>query len=242
MALDLNDKSPNGNNLTNVGAAEVTTGLPFAASTEAVDLEASESDYLQANDSPSLSITGDLTIECWVKFESLPAVGNDMAFVAKWGDAAGERSYLFRISNSSGTYQLQFWTSTDGTNYEGKTKNLSSAPSLGTWYHYAVTFDASTATAEFFVNGSSIGTNTGTHTSIADTSQVLHLGKGSETTWYLDGMLDEVRIWNDIRTSTEISDNYQKELSGAEANLVAYWPFETELGALAPKGFAYIFS
>ena len=38
-----------------------------------------------------------------------------------------------------------------------------------------------------------------------------------------DGLIDEVRIWNDKRTSTEISNNYQTQLNGNEAGLVAYW-------------------
>ncbi len=58
-ALDLNDKSGNGNTLTNVGGDEITTNLPFVASTEAVGLVAANSDRLYASDSVSLSITGD---------------------------------------------------------------------------------------------------------------------------------------------------------------------------------------
>ena len=60
MALNLNDHSGNNNTLTNVGGTEVTTGLPYAAKSEAVVLS---SDYLTAEDSVSLSLTGDFTIE-----------------------------------------------------------------------------------------------------------------------------------------------------------------------------------
>ena len=38
--------------------------------------------------------------------------------------------------------------------------------------------------------------------------------------------MDEVRIWDDIRTDSEISDNRLKCLVGNEANLQAYWRFD----------------
>src|SRR3990167_5104233 len=71
MAIILTDFSGNGNTLTNNGGAEVT-GL-FAASTTAVDFETTESDYMTAIDSASLSLSGDFTIEFWIKAESLAA-------------------------------------------------------------------------------------------------------------------------------------------------------------------------
>jgi len=41
--------------------------------------------------------------------------------------------------------------------------------------------------------------------------------------------MDEVRIWNDVRTATEISQNYKGVLTGSEANLVAYYKFDDNL-------------
>ena len=39
----------------------------------------------------------------------------------------------------------------------------------------------------------------------------------------IDGKIDELRIWNDARTVTEIKSNIFKELDGNEANLTAYY-------------------
>ena len=44
-----------------------------------------------------------------------------------------------------------------------------------------------------------------------------------------DGLIDEVRVWNDIRSGAEISANYQQQLTGSEANLVGYWRFNNDL-------------
>lgn len=45
---------------------------------------------------------------------------------------------------------------------------------------------------------------------------------------YLQGKMDEVRIWNDVRTATEIRDNMCKSLVGNEDGLVAYYRFDQE--------------
>src|SRR4051794_4351304 len=104
MALDLNDKTSNGNNLTNNGAAEYTADLPFVQSSKAAELTSSESDYLSAPDSASLSIIGDVALESWVKLKSLPVTSNLMTFISKHDEEGGvQRGYAFGLSNSGGT-------------------------------------------------------------------------------------------------------------------------------------------
>ena len=44
------------------------------------------------------------------------------------------------------------------------------------------------------------------------------------------GRIDEVRIWNDARTESEIRDNMCRKLTGSESNLVAYYRFDASTG------------
>mgnify|MGYP001607776834 CR=1 FL=1 len=238
MAIDLNDKTANGNNLTNNGAAEVA-GL-FSPSSTAVDLESTETDYLYAADSTSLSITGDLSIESYVNFESTPASGARMAMVCKYRDDTANRSYWFGLFNNGGTLQLEFIISNDGTATESAAVNWT--PTAGTSYHVAVTLTAATRIVKFYVDGTQQGADQtlASFTSIFDSTTRLSIG--AQTTEgtpanLLDGKADEVRIWNDVRTAGEISGNKDSELNGSEANLVAYWPFESDLGANKSYGF-----
>ena len=47
----------------------------------------------------------------------------------------------------------------------------------------------------------------------------------------LDGNLDELRIWSDIRTQSEIQSYMTKSLNGSENNLLGYWNFNEGSGS-----------
>src|SRR5712671_8150079 len=66
-----------------------------AANTYAATLVRSSSQYFSAADSPSLSITGDMTIEAWVKLASLPSSGAGAYFIISKDDAPNTRSFNF---------------------------------------------------------------------------------------------------------------------------------------------------
>jgi hypothetical protein len=84
-------------------------GIPL--NTHALDLEASSSQYASVADGASLSITGDLAIEAWIKPESLPTAGNSMVLFSKWDINANKRSYKYEIYAVSG----YFGDGSDGT-------------------------------------------------------------------------------------------------------------------------------
>lgn len=232
MALDLNDKTSNGNNLTNInGVTEATTSLPFAQSTSGADLELSSTQYLEANDSASLSFAGNFTIEAWVKFETLPSSGNGMAIVSKYLQPSS-RSWMFYLDNNAGTYQLTAAISSINTDLTFKF--VTWAPSAGVWYHLAFVYDTG-GNGKFYVDGVQQGsTVTGYPTSVLDSTAKVLIGAFIDTTptvqFMLDGVIDDVRIWNTDRSQANISANKSIELSGSEPNLVAYWPFELGLG------------
>ena len=104
MALDLNDKTSNGNNLTNSGATEETTSLPFAQSTSAAILATTQ--YLTANDSVSLSITGTMTVEFWVMVTTAPGTDTLQDIISKQNTATPNRSWRFLYRDTGGTKNI----------------------------------------------------------------------------------------------------------------------------------------
>lgn len=235
MALDLTDKTANGNNLTNVNGTEYTSDFPFVACTEAVDLNAGSSAYLSANDSATLSVSSNFTMEGYFKFDTLPSSGNVVWIFGKWKDDTNARSYGLDLFNNSGTLQLRAGYSTDGTFQAGNFKSQNWTPSTGTWYHIAVVFTASGPKLQFFIDGTQLGSDQATtDATVFDGSQKWSIGSAnvdSTPDRFIDAKITETRVWNTARTVTEINNNKALHLVGNESGLVAYWPYQSLTGA-----------
>jgi hypothetical protein len=191
--------------------------------THSLDLESSSSQYASIADASQvgLDLTGNCSFEMWVKFESLPSSGNNMYFIGKW--AGSNKSYGVGLNNNAGTYRLIFANASDGNSDVQIYKNLGFTPVVGVWYHFAFAFTASTGTCEYFVNGLSLGTTAGARTSNYNGTASFSIGNinGSE---YLDGLIKDVRAFNDVRTVTEIiADAHTEDVS--DANLQGEWNF-----------------
>ncbi len=74
-------------------------------------------------------------------------------------------------------------------------------PTVGTWHHFALTRSGDTYT--FFADGKSIGTATNS-LSIGNANASLTFGQ-AEGVGFLDGRLDELRIFNHELSSGEVS-------------------------------------
>lgn len=97
---------------------------------------------------------------------------------------------------------------------------------LNEWTHYASIYDPSTSTAKIYINGKLVETtNNGPNpltTAVQSLNNEFSLGLRSGGTMQFNGSLDEVRIWNNARTSDEIQENYNKALVGNEPGLKFY--------------------
>lgn len=193
------------------------------ANTHSLDFELSSSQYASITDASQTGLDpgGDFTIEMWVKLESLPADGGTRFLLVSKLDTSPLNGYLIRYRNSSGVYSFQFNIASGGTQTAG---DVTYTLSTGVWTHLAFACDASAADIEIYVNTSSIGTFNGSGiTTIGNATAPFYIGGDPVQSAYYDGLMDEVRFWNDIRTQPEIAANYNKELTGSEANLVSYW-------------------
>ncbi len=172
-----------------------------------------------------MDITGDITIEGWVNLVSAPANGTVYTFVSKLLGIGDQRSYEFYYYNNSGTKQLRFLVSNDGINADDQGVNVDLG--IGTWKHVIVTWKASTSKFNFYVDGSLQGAEqTGSYTSIYNSTADLNVGRSTAGYNYSDTKMDDIRVWNTVRTATQISDNKNSELIGNESGLAAYYSFE----------------
>ena len=65
---------------------------------------------------------------------------------------------------------------------------------------------------------------------LTTTTQDLRIGNRHEGDRAFNGKMDELRLWNDARTVTEIQDNMHTVLDGDENNLMAYYTFDHSSG------------
>ena len=197
--------------------------------THSIDLERDSNQYLSIADASQtgLDITGDFTFELWANFES----NINGVFINKRG-SAGNYSYNFYYT---ATNNIVLFLSNNGTSFVSKLWSFT--PTLSTWYHIAVTFDSSAGSAQLFINGVTKGTVTGLPNSIYNSNVAFVIGSNPTVGNYqFDGLIDDVRIWNDVRTSTEIANNMNKELTGTEANLQGYWKLNNSPNDLTSNG------
>lgn len=225
----------------------VTDAPPAQSNTQSINFSADSSHYASANDSASLSVTGDMTIEAWVK-----RTVNSNVYIASKGNS-NNHSYFFYIGHwDAYGHKLFFDVSTDGSwNDSAYTLAYSSTDwdnaFLNTWKHIVVVYHASTSTVEFYVD--SILETTSyvlrNATTIYDGNAELYVNSyiSSEGIASSAGkpLVDELRIWNVARTQTQIQNNYQKELVGNETGLGAYWKFNNSLNDATANGNNLIF-
>ena len=196
----------------------------MAVNTYSLDLELSSTQgAVKTSATAALKITGDLSIQLWVNFESLPANTVRMQFASMVDDATGVTPYDFYLYNNGGTYELRLRNDNGTTNEEVA---VAWTPSTGTWYHVAAT--VATATVKFYVGGAQQGTNqTFANTRAASGTPGFAVGiydADSPTIRMFDGLVDELAIHNVALTSFSTQADHT-----GEANLQGYWQFNNDL-------------
>ncbi|MDO8715791.1 MAG: LamG-like jellyroll fold domain-containing protein, partial [Dehalococcoidales bacterium] len=180
------------------------TALNFNGSTQ----------YVNITHSSSLDITSALTVAAWVKFDPFTGTLEGIAGKGSPDTAAGISnsgwwlSYDNRISQADFGYTA-FGNSSGG--WAGGGNNFGTvgdyAFASGTWYHLAFTITGTEA--KLYINGAQYGpTKAISNLSLSDITRSLNIGRPSSDGYYFDGSIDEVKIWNRVLSSVEISAEY----------------------------------
>jgi photosystem II stability/assembly factor-like uncharacterized protein len=170
-------------------------------------------DYFRIPNHPTLipTATNAVTYETWIYPEEST---NGLGLLSSSGSFP-DRNHQIYLTNS--TNQI----SVDGIGVN-VLKSNATVP-FNTWTHVAVVFDMTET--RLYINGQLDNTR-------VQTLEPNNLGfdvtfgqqdSGSPGTWSFQGKMDDARIWDHARTSDQILDHMDQELTGIESGLAAYY-------------------
>jgi len=97
------------------------------------------------------------------------------------------------------------------------------------WHHFAGTCDQDTV--RLYVDGILAASVPNPADNMRHTPVDLIIGNGVESELEaFKGMIDEVRVWNLVRTEQELRETMHRKLTGTEPGLVGYWDFDAGEG------------
>ena len=182
--------------------------------------------YINVPTDNSLRMAEEITIETWIKLDSLHS--SQIGIAGSWNDLGmNERSWFLWLINN----RFEFLVSSNGSSI-GRTAGF--ITEIDTWNHVAGTFDGSVI--KLYVNDSLISTSN--YLATIHTNELpFYIGRtetGSNGSDYLFGWLDELRVWNKARSEDQIKQASKDTLdnryySSQDSGLVAYYRFDEAL-------------
>ncbi|GLR19561.1 LamG domain-containing protein [Portibacter lacus] len=173
-------------------------------------------DYIHINNHPDLIPTSanTITFEAWI----FPNNSASAQRILESSDGIFNNQFQMYLNEDSKIYIL-------GLNFSSVTSHKTIESEQ--WTHIAIAFDQNACYV--YINGIldivqsfNVGTtNKGFPIIVGN-----HGGSGPANQGF-NGRMDDIRFWNHRRTAEEIKDNLQKELTGEESGLLAYYNFNT---------------
>lgn len=153
-----------------------------------------------------------LTVEAWIKVPNVVGTKTIVGNHVGWG---GTQFNLRVINNTLNAFL--------GDGYYG----VSSAAGTivaDTWTHVSMVYDDTTL--KIYINGVVVGsTSVPSGYSLANTSPQTFIGNSVFGGEIFQGDIDEVRIWNIVKTVEQLNGSKNCELQDAEPGLLAYYKF-----------------
>jgi hypothetical protein len=200
---DLSGTSP-ANNGTLMGAAAIdTTNKAAVPSGNPASLAVSASgDIVSVPDSPSLSVTGSLTVAAWIRPTAAPvSSGPQHGIIEKWdwNGSTAINGYYLRLSPLN---ELTFTIASGSSNVGIGTYPRQVPASV--WTHVAGVYDASAGSLKLYNAGALDPTMTSSGVPApGDGSSPLDIGDGQGAQQFV-GNIDEARVYTKALTDNEI--------------------------------------
>lgn len=232
------DSSSNSYTATLTNGPTFSTDVPFP-SLYSLDFDGTD-DYIEVSDHDDLSFGNSstdsaFTMAGWVKLDSTTL----QRFVTKSGSSTAE--YIFGTGGGSNLLLALYDDTTSVVRYRVSSGTLST----GTWTHVAVTHSG--GTIKLFINGtedSGSSGDIGSYTAMHNSTGTVRLGGYQNGSQYTNGKLDELAVWDEALTSSEITAMASSPIDlttnsgnySSRDNLVAFWRLENNANDSSGNG------
>lgn len=204
------------------GEVQTVTTLP-APDGGSVSLNGTTA-FLQAPHASELNVTGDWTAELWFKDENT-SYNHATTYLMIKGDTNFDAEAPFVIG-----IEWNGLFAGERTAWSNRTVRYAlNSVSVNTWHHLAVTMRASTRQVTVYLNGVQVAQGIISAQSVSGNTSPVHIGRNG-TQHYFRGKIDDVRLWNVLRTPTEIQASYSVEMTGSPTGLVGNWKLNDGAG------------
>jgi surface protein len=163
------------------------------------------------------------TLECWFKHPGAPQDIYPTLMARNYSGGGNTDLSVFVLDMYNNKVRLYITTTSGDSSIESINTYADS-----TWHHAAVSYNGQIGEFKLYIDGvlDSSYTNAALGLLSDSTNSLTNFRVGdSRTDWDqmgYRGSIAEVRIWNIIRTPTEIYNNYLKQLVGNENGLILY--------------------
>lgn len=178
-------------------------------------------DRVEIGNAAIFEITDELTLEAWVKPDTVqPGWFGRMVDKFSFVDQQG---YNMILNDDRLFMEVLSPTGQSRSVYGSIIKD-------GNWHHVAGTFSGTQMV--LYVDGTLDNSDSFSPMTISVSSNPLNIGNGNDGNGYLPmgGKIDEVRVWNTVRSATEIAQYKDSCLTGNEPGLVGYWRLDEGTG------------
>lgn len=187
----------------------------------ALSFSANRSDNTQYIDIPNTANPTAFTLELWVK--TTGGINQTIIYHSNSGNLGYDSQELMIDENARFRFYIFDLCGNTGRYITGTT-----VTATDTWYHVSIVA-SNGGFMRLYVNGVEEGTPIGIGTMYTNLNE-WHIGNNANTQHYFTGELDEIRLWDVVRSQSEIQASYGS-LTGSESNLIGYWKIDEGSGS-----------
>jgi hypothetical protein len=220
------------------GSSQIVRGVTVmaqgdgSARNKAIDFSSSGLTHIQTPYQSDMLSKNAFTFQCWVQIRD----DNGTSTIQSLMDAAGK--YAVEVDDT--TVYFSVYNGNDTASRCTEYEFTDARYVRGSYRHISIAYEAedNTGTAILYIDGLPMDTVTNTGITVHEfptasaADKLVYFGRYWESENYLNGYMDELRLWNRALSAEEVAQNYNAYISGKESGLKLYYRFDEldELG------------